>query len=61
MHDIHEDSLAYNAKHRIDVGIKTSKLNQIELLLEVEVIGSVTRSRRDHIWLQEDREQRAFG
>ena len=62
MHDITEDWLAYNAKHHIDVGIKdvrmiyTPKSNPIENLLEVEVIGSVTRSGGDQIVLQEDRE-----
>ena len=66
MRDINEDSLAYNAKHRIHVGIKdvrmiyTPKSNPIEDLLVVEVIGSVTRSGRDQIRLQEDREWRTL-
>ena len=66
MHDINEDWLAYNAKHRIDADIKdvrmiyTPKSNPIEHLLEVEVIGSVTRSGRDQILLQEDREWRTL-
>ena len=66
MHDINEDWLAYNAKHRIDVGIKdvrmiyTPKSNPIEDLLEVEVIGSVTGSGRDQNLLQEDREWRTL-
>ena len=63
MHDIDEDWLAYNANYRIDVGIEdvriiyTPQSNPIEDLLEVEVIGSVTRSGRYRILLQENRER----
>ena len=52
-HDINENWLGYDAKHLIDVGIKdlcmvyTPKSNPIEDLLEVEEIGSVSRSGRD--------------
>ena len=66
MHDINEDWLPYYAKHRIDVGIKDARMiykpksNPIEDLLEVEVIGSVTRSRRDQILLPEDRKWRTL-
>ena len=62
MHDINEDWLAYNAKHRIDGGIKEVRMicppksNPMEDLLEVEVTGSVTMSGRDQRLLQEGRE-----
>ena len=58
--------LAYNAKHRIDLGIQhfcityTPKSSPTEDLLEVEVVGSVTRSGRDQIGLQEDKEGRTL-
>ena len=66
MHDINEDWLAYHAKHRIDGGIKdvrmicTPKSNLVEDLLEVEAIGSATKSGQDQILLQEDRERRTL-
>ena len=65
MHDINEDWLA-NAKHGIDLGIQdfcivyTPKSSSKEDLLEAEVIGSLTRSGRDRIGLQEDKEGRTL-
>ena len=66
MHEINEDWLAYNAKHRTDVAIKhlcmiyTPKSNLMEDWLKGEVMGSVTRSGRDQPLVQEGKEWRTL-